>query len=350
MPLGELLKSEVREIARASRPRRRGEKGQHRHLLHRRAAVRRVPAPIPPRRARRHSRRFGYRARPASRPRLLHARPASRSPHRRRCGSSRGRLVRRREERGAQRAHRRAGARASPVARASSLVATGMHWIGSPPHDVERRASRCAATRRFAIANPTRPAPSYRPVRARSRCSSTNRSARRRRASSSCSTTATAAWAARRSTRRRQLRRPLARCGLVRRCTRFRAVRAYNCGVLTEFSEVPMTDSFGARKSLTVRSTNYQIYRLDAVKGADRYPAVYAEDPAREPAALRGRREHHGGRHHRARELGPEGRAGPRDLVHAGARRAAGLHGRARRRRPGRDARRGRQARRQSAR
>jgi hypothetical protein len=28
-----------------------------------------------------------------------------------------------------------------------------------------------------------------------------------------------------------------------------------------------MTDSFGARKSLAVRSTQYQIYRLDAVKG-----------------------------------------------------------------------------------
>ena len=29
-----------------------------------------------------------------------------------------------------------------------------------------------------------------------------------------------------------------------------------------------MTDSFGARKTLAVRSANYQIYRLDAVKGA----------------------------------------------------------------------------------
>ncbi|RPI61143.1 MAG: hypothetical protein EHM50_06185, partial [Lysobacterales bacterium] len=29
-----------------------------------------------------------------------------------------------------------------------------------------------------------------------------------------------------------------------------------------------MTDSFGARKSLGVRSIDYQIYRLDAVKGA----------------------------------------------------------------------------------
>ena len=28
-----------------------------------------------------------------------------------------------------------------------------------------------------------------------------------------------------------------------------------------------MTDSFGARKSLTVKSTHYQIYRLDAVDG-----------------------------------------------------------------------------------
>ena len=29
-----------------------------------------------------------------------------------------------------------------------------------------------------------------------------------------------------------------------------------------------MTDSFGARKTLAVRSSSYQIYRLDAVKGA----------------------------------------------------------------------------------
>ncbi len=46
-------------------------------------------------------------------------------------------------------------------------------------------------------------------------------------------------------------------------------------------------------------------------------------------------------------ELGPEGRARPRDLVHAGARDPAGLHRRALRRRPRRHARRDREARRQ---
>ena len=111
-----------------------------------------------------------------------------------------------------------------------------------------------------------------------------------------------------------------------------------------------MTDSFGARKSLGVRSINYQIYRLDAVKGAvDTLPYTLKillenllrfEDgeniTAADITALA--------------ELGPEGRARPRDFVHAGQGRAAGLHGRARRRRPGGHARRSRQARRQSRR
>ena len=38
-----------------------------------------------------------------------------------------------------------------------------------------------------------------------------------------------------------------------------------------------MTDSFGARKTLGVRSATYQIYRLDAVKGRGA-PTVMAID------------------------------------------------------------------------
>ena len=72
--------------------------------------------------------------------------------------------------------------------------------------------------------------------------------------------------------------------------------------------------------------------------------AVLAEDPAREPAPPRGRRGRHRGGHRGAREVGREGRAVARDRVHAGARAAAGLHGRARGRRPRGDARRDRSA------
>ena len=45
-----------------------------------------------------------------------------------------------------------------------------------------------------------------------------------------------------------------------------------------------MTDSFGARQSLRVRSASYEIYRLDAVDGPIEDAAVLAENPARESA------------------------------------------------------------------
>ena len=62
-PLGDLLKSEVREIARRGRPARRREERQHRHLLHRRAAVRRVPRAVFAALARQDRRRARPRAR-----------------------------------------------------------------------------------------------------------------------------------------------------------------------------------------------------------------------------------------------------------------------------------------------
>ena len=108
-----------------------------------------------------------------------------------------------------------------------------------------------------------------------------------------------------------------------------------------------MTDSFGARKTLAVRSANYQIYRLDAVKGAvDTLPYTLK-------ILLENLLRFEDGENITAADItalanwDPTRRARPRDLVHAGARRAAGLHGRAGGRRPRRDARRRRQARRQ---
>jgi hypothetical protein len=69
--------------------------------------------------------------------------------------------------------------------------------------------------------------------------------------------------------------------------------------------------------------------------------ALLAEGPAREPAALRGRRVTVTARRHRGRRrLGPDRPNPTRDRLPPGARADAGLHRRARRRRPRRDARR----------
>ena len=75
---------------------------------------------------------------------------------------------------------------------------------------------------------------------------------------------------------------------------------------------------------------------------ASRDAAVFAEDPAREPAAPRRQRLRQGGRHPRAGVVGSGQAGAERNLLHAGARPAAGLHRRAVRRRPGRHARRDR--------
>ena len=101
-----------------------------------------------------------------------------------------------------------------------------------------------------------------------------------------------------------------------------------------------MTDSFKARTTLKSGAHSYEIWSLPAL-GAEqgRAPAVLAQDPAREPAALRGRRQRHARRYRGAAQLESEGCAVARNLVHAGARHHAGLHRRARDRRPGGDAR-----------
>ena len=96
-------------------------------------------------------------------------------------------------------------------------------------------------------------------------------------------------------------------------------------------------DSFSARADLTVGEQTYEIFRLDAVPGADRLPyslkvllenLLRSEDGANITADdIRG-----------ARRLGSERSTQQGDPVHAGPGDHAGLHRRARHRRPRDDA------------
>ena len=82
-PLGKLLKSQVRKIAEGTQAVQLRQERQHRHLLHRRAPVPRVPQPIPADPARRHGhagRQGGGQACGAV---VLHHRPAPGTGHRR---------------------------------------------------------------------------------------------------------------------------------------------------------------------------------------------------------------------------------------------------------------------------
>ena len=91
-----------------------------------------------------------------------------------------------------------------------------------------------------------------------------------------------------------------------------------------------MTDSFGARKPLKVGAKTYQIYRLDAVSGpVDTLPyslKILLENLLR----------YEDGANVTAEDIDalanwdPQGRARPRDRVHAGARAPARFHRRAR--------------------
>ena len=101
-----------------------------------------------------------------------------------------------------------------------------------------------------------------------------------------------------------------------------------------------MTNSFKARSTLQVGDRSYEIWSLAALPREKVARLPYSlEDPAGEPAALRGRRERHARGHRGAAGLGPRGDALVRDRLHAGARHPAGLHRRALRRGPGGDAR-----------
>ena len=115
---------------------------------------------------------------------------------------------------------------------------------------------------------------------------------------------------------------------------------------------MPSLDSFKTRTSLTVGADTVSIYSLPALEkrvSRRRQAAVFAEDPAREPAAPRRQRVREDGRHPRAGVVGPEDDRREGNVVHAGAGAAAGLHRRALRRRSRGDARRHRRARRRSA-
>ena len=87
-PVGELHKTEVRRIADEIGLPNAKQEGLDRHLLHRRAAVPRVPQPLPGPRAGPDPGRPRPHARRARRPVLLHAGPAPGPRHRRREGQS----------------------------------------------------------------------------------------------------------------------------------------------------------------------------------------------------------------------------------------------------------------------
>ena len=101
------------------------------------------------------------------------------------------------------------------------------------------------------------------------------------------------------------------------------------------------------------RAREYEIFRLDALQASlrRRPPSLLAQGPARERASTRGRRVGHRARTSRRSRAGTR-RAEPElgDPVPAGAGADAGLHRRARARRPGGDARRDGGAGRRSAR
>ena len=151
-PVGHLQKTEVRRIARGGGPAEPRQEGLDRHLLHRRAAVPRVPQPLPAaRRPARWSRRragasastSGSRSTPSGRGR------ASASAAWRRAS----RWYVAREAHGGERAGGGAGPR--PPA-ADALLAAG-RWMRAGCW-MRRRPARRIRPRR-AIARPTPPAP-----------------------------------------------------------------------------------------------------------------------------------------------------------------------------------------------
>ena len=101
-------------------------------------------------------------------------------------------------------------------------------------------------------------------------------------------------------------------------------------------------NSFDARAQLSVGDTLLRDLPAGraAVEVRRRAPAVLAEDPAREPAAQRGRRDDRRQGHRGAGHLERGRRALQGDRLHPGARRHAGLHRGSRDRRSGGDARR----------
>ena len=92
-------------------------------------------------------------------------------------------------------------------------------------------------------------------------------------------------------------------------------------------------NSFKTRRDLNLGGRTVQYLQPAGASrrrlSRNRPPAVLAEDPAREPAAPRGRPLRQGGRHRGAGAVGRQEHGAAGDLVRAGARAAAGLHRRA---------------------
>ena len=111
-------------------------------------------------------------------------------------------------------------------------------------------------------------------------------------------------------------------------------------------------NSFDTRTSLTVGGQHFRYLQPSRAREGRFYrrraAAVFAEDPAREPAAPRGRPVRQSRRHPGAGGWDVTSRRAEGDCLHAGARAAAGLHRRSRRRRSRGHARRHRRARRRS--
>ena len=102
-------------------------------------------------------------------------------------------------------------------------------------------------------------------------------------------------------------------------------------------------NSFASKSTLS--SGNRSLYHLPlaGARGEGLQPpasSVQPEDSARKPAPPRGRGECDGRRYRVPGQLGRQGRAQPRNRLHAGAGADAGFHRRAGDCRPGRDARR----------
>ena len=159
-PVGELQKTEVRAHRRRDRPAERGEEGLDRHLLHRRAAVPRVPQPLP----RQHAgadRRTTAAARSASTSAcsFYTLGPAQGHRHRRPEGARRGARRRRaralvRRAQGHRRATRSTSCRATTIRGCCRDALAPTTPAGSPA----RRRRRAATPPRRATARPTPPA------------------------------------------------------------------------------------------------------------------------------------------------------------------------------------------------
>ncbi len=156
-PLGDLLKSDVREIARrAGLPVADKKDSTGICFIGERPFAEFLAQYLPPSPGKIVDDRGRERRQPR-RARVLHARPAPRPAHRRRRGRRRGAVVRRAQGRGAQRARRRPGPRSSaPVRRPAHRERRALDRRAAPSTSSAARRGRSVAARRFATASPIR--------------------------------------------------------------------------------------------------------------------------------------------------------------------------------------------------